>query len=131
MYKSQKGFTLIELVVVIVLLGILGVTALGRFQNLSLEAQNAANQGVASELTAASTINFAAESVTPGSGLAINTATENCNALGALFNSGVLPAGYTFAGTGDCVANAQFTCNVDNTANTADTPAPATVLCTP
>jgi prepilin-type N-terminal cleavage/methylation domain-containing protein len=30
MYKSQKGFTLIELVVVIVLLGILGVTALGK-----------------------------------------------------------------------------------------------------
>ncbi len=131
MYKSQKGFTLIELVVVIVLLGILGVTALGRFQNLSLEAQNAANQGIASELTAASTINFAAESVTPGSGTAINTNAETCAGLGGLFNSGALPAGYTFAGGGDCTAVAQFTCNVDNTANTLDTPAPATVLCTP
>ncbi len=30
MKKSQAGFTLIELVVVIVLLGILGVTALGK-----------------------------------------------------------------------------------------------------
>lgn len=131
MYKSQKGFTLIELVVVIVLLGILGVTALGRFQNLSLEAQNAANQGVASELTAASTINYAAESVTPGSGLTINTAAETCAGLGALFNSGALPAGYTFTGGGDCTAVAQFTCAVDNTANAADTPANATVLCTP
>ena len=131
MYKSQKGFTLIELVVVIVLLGILGVTALGRFQNLSLEAQNAANQGIASELTAASTINFATVSVNPASGLAINTAAEDCANLGALFNSGVLPAGYTFSGTADCTAVAQFTCAVDNTANTLDTAANATVLCTP
>ena len=51
MKTSQKGFTLIELVVVIVLLGILGVTALGKFQDLSVEAQSAANQGIASELS--------------------------------------------------------------------------------
>lgn len=131
MYKSQRGFTLIELVVVVVLLGILGVTALGRFQNLSLEAQNAANQGIASELTAASTINFATVAVNPASGTAINTAAETCAGLGPLFNSGALPAGYTFAGGPfDCTAITQFTCAVDNTANTLDTPANATVLCT-
>ncbi|EJG0975219.1 MULTISPECIES: type II secretion system protein [Vibrio] len=44
--KRQGGFTLIELVVVIVILGILAVTAAPRFLNLQDDARKAVNQGL-------------------------------------------------------------------------------------
>ena len=44
--KRQNGFTLIELVVVIVILGILAVTAAPKFMNLQNDARNASLQGL-------------------------------------------------------------------------------------
>ncbi|MCC4236353.1 type II secretion system GspH family protein [Vibrio anguillarum] len=44
--KRQNGFTLIELVVVIVILGILAVTAAPRFLNLQGDARDASLQGL-------------------------------------------------------------------------------------
>ena len=45
--KKQAGFTLIELVIVIVILGILAVTAAPKFLNLQGDANKAAAEGVA------------------------------------------------------------------------------------
>lgn len=56
---KQKGFTLIELIVVIVILGILAATAMPKFVDLSGDAEKAARQGLAGAINSACAINFA------------------------------------------------------------------------
>ena len=56
MYKAQKGFTLIELVVVITILGILAAFAFPRFAALEVEARVAATDGLGGSIRAASAL---------------------------------------------------------------------------
>jgi len=56
--KRQGGFTLIELVVVIVILGILAVTAAPRFLNLQDDARKASLQGLKGAIDGAAGITY-------------------------------------------------------------------------
>jgi prepilin-type N-terminal cleavage/methylation domain-containing protein len=88
--NPQQGFTLIELVVVIVILGILAATALPKFIDLSGDANTAAMAGVVGAITSASNVNYASRKANATKGVAI----ANCSAVGTLLQGG-LPTGYT------------------------------------
>lgn len=136
--SNQKGFTLVELVVVIAVLGILSATALPRFINVSANARVSSGMGLAGSvssatnmaralfkaqgLTAAATISMDGQNVTVNASgfptadaAGITAALQNNNvSSGVAYAAGV--ATYTVANKATCTFTYTEATGVVNTA---------------
>ncbi len=136
--QKQGGFTLIELVVVIVILGILAATALPKFINIQSDAQYAAVQGVAGAVSSAFAVNYAANLANSAKGVAITGSATITGAVNSVMNGGTLPAGYSVTGAASTVgcsngtnAGSTFGLTITNSSFTAGSgSATATLICT-
>lgn len=117
MKKQQSGFTLIELIMVIVILGALAIAVVPRYIDLQTEADQAAVNGVAGSLGAGAAINYAA-CAAGDPGCLSGAAWDDCDDTGTGLAGG-LPAGYTI--TAGALAAPATTCTVTGPAPTSAT----------
>jgi MSHA pilin protein MshA len=112
---NNKGFTLIELAIVIAIIAILAVIALPKFLNFSGQAQTVTVQSVAGALSSANAENYAARVVSVINGSAVT----NCTSVAGLLQGG-LPTGYTITALTVGV-NTTVTCTLTGPSSTTAT----------
>lgn len=83
--KLQLAFTLIELLMVIVVLGIIAAVAVPMMSDLTPDAKQSAVQGVAGALNAAAATNYGKRKANSTSGVAV----DNCTDIGPLMSGGL------------------------------------------
>lgn len=115
--NSDKGFTLIELIMVIVILGVLGGVAIGKFGDLKERAKQAKVDSMAEALETAGKANYAC-----GDGAGDNcTALTNCTDLSTLLEGDALPTGWSITANALSASTGVVDCEINNDETTPKT----------
>lgn len=83
--SKQQGFTLIELIIVIVLLGILAVTAAPKFLNLQDDARDSVLQGIAGSIESAASIVYGKSLIQDAAGVDESTVVVDGTSIGVVY----------------------------------------------
>jgi MSHA pilin protein MshA len=120
MKRHQAGFTMIELIVVIVILGVLAATALPKFIDVQSNAEQSSLDGVAGSFASAMSVNYGGclvNSHAPLAGKCVEV--DNCDDIASLLQGGQLPDGFTVAAAAITGNGTTVTCSVVGTVSGA------------